>query len=44
MDRKMSVNGFNYFVTFTYSDEKMTEEQFIKKLKAYLRNNVNRYG
>lgn len=44
MDRKMSVNGFNYFVTFTYSDEKMTEAQFIKKLKAYLRNNVNRYG
>ena len=44
MDRKMSVNGFNYFVTFTYSDEKMTEEQFIKKLKSYLRNNVNRYG
>ena len=44
MDRKMSLNGFNYFVTFTYSDEKMTEEQFIKKLKAYLRNKVSRYG
>ena len=44
MNRKMSVNGFNYFVTFTYSDEKMTETGFIKKLKAYLRNNVNRYG
>ena len=44
MDRKMSVNGFNYFVTFTYDDAKMTEEQFKKKLKAYLRNNVNRYG
>lgn len=44
MDRKMSINGFNYFVTFTYSDEKMTEEEFIKKLKSYLRNNVNRYG
>ena len=44
MDRKMSMNGFNYFVTFTYSDEKMSEEQFKKKLKAYLRNNVNRYG
>lgn len=44
MDRKMSMNGFNYFVTFTYDDAKMTEEQFIKKLKSYLRNNVNRYG
>jgi hypothetical protein len=44
MERKMALNGFNYFVTFTYSDEKMTEAQFIKKLKAYLRNNVNRYG
>ena len=44
MDRKMSVNGFNYFVTFTYDDVKMTDEQFKKKLKAYLRNNVNRYG
>lgn len=44
MDRKMSMNGFNYFVTFTYDDAKMTEEQFKKKLKAYLRNNVNRYG
>ena len=40
----MSLNGFNYFVTFTYSDEKMTREQFIKKLKAYLRNNVSRNG
>jgi uncharacterized protein YggL (DUF469 family) len=44
MERKMALNGFNYFVTFTYSDEKMTREQFIKKLKAYLRNNVNRNG
>ena len=40
----MSINGFNYFVTFTYDDEKMTAEQFKKKLKAYLKNNVSRLG
>ncbi len=44
MNRKMSINGFNYFVTFTYDDEKMTAEQFKKKLKAYLKNNVSRLG
>ena len=44
MIRKMSVNGFNYFVTFTYSDEKMDVETFKKRLKAYLKNNVTRHG
>lgn len=44
LTRKMSVNGFNYFVTFTYSDEKMNAEQFKKKLKDYLKNNVSRNG
>lgn len=44
LTRKMSVNGFNYFVTFTYDDAKMSAEQFKKKLKDYLKNNVSRYG
>jgi hypothetical protein len=42
--RKCSINGMNYFVTFTYDDEKMTAEQFKKKLRTYLRNKVNRRG
>ena len=42
--RKCSINGMNYFVTFTYDDEKMTAEQFKKKLRTYLRNKVNRNG
>ena len=42
--RKCSINGMNYFVTFTYDDEKMTAEQFKKKLRTYLRNKVNRKG
>ncbi len=42
--RKCSVNGMNYFVTFTYDDAKMTAEQFKKKLRTYLRNKVNRNG
>ena len=40
--RKCCLNRFNYFVTFTYDDEKMNREQFKKKLKAYLKNKVNR--
>ena len=40
--RKCCLNRFNYFVTFTYDDEKMDREQFKKKLKAYLKNKVNR--
>ena len=42
--RKCSLNGMNYFVTFTYDDAKMTAEQFKKKLRTYLRNKVNRKG
>lgn len=40
--RKCCLNRFDYFVTFTYDDEKMDREQFKKKLKAYLKNKVNR--
>ena len=30
--RKINHQRFNFFVTFTYADDKMTEEQFAKKL------------
>ena len=30
--RKINHQRFNYFVTFTYADDKMTEEEFAKKL------------
>lgn len=36
--RKAYLNRWNYFVTITYADEKMTAEQFRKKLKDCLRN------
>lgn len=42
--RKCNLNGFNYFVTFTYSDDKLTTEEFYKKLRAYLKNKVRRNG
>ena len=42
--RKCNLNGFNYFVTFTYSDDKLTAEKFYKKLRAYLKNKVTRNG
>ena len=41
---KCNLNGFNYFVTFTYSDEKLTAERFYKKLRAYLKNKTARNG
>lgn len=41
---KCNLNGFNYFVTFTYSDEKLTAEEFYKKLRAYLKNKTARNG
>ncbi len=41
---KCNLNRFNYFVTFTYSDAKMDRETFKKKLRAYLKNKVNRSG
>lgn len=42
--RKCNLNGFNYFVTFTYSDEKLTAERFYNKLRSYLKNKVSRNG
>lgn len=42
--RKCNLNGFNYFVTFTYSDEKLTAEKFYNKLRSYLKNKVRRNG
>lgn len=42
--RKCNLNGFNYFVTFTYSDDKLTAERFYNKLRAYLKNKVRRNG
>lgn len=41
---KCNLNGFNYFVTFTYSDKKLTAEEFYKKLRAYLKNKTARNG
>ena len=40
--RKCNLNGFNYFVTFTYSDDKLTAERFYNKLRSYLKNKVRR--
>ena len=41
--RKVNLQGeWHYFVTFTYSDEKMTEQQFKKKLQNALKHAVNR--
>lgn len=42
--RKCTLNRFNYFVTFTYDDNKMDAEGFKKKLKDYLSNKVKRDG
>lgn len=38
MVRKANLADFNYFCTFTYSDELHTEETFKKKLRAAFRN------
>ena len=38
MVRKARLARFNYFCTFTYSDEKHTEESFKKALQTCLRN------
>lgn len=40
--RKAFLNDFDYFVTFTYSDEKHTEESFRKKLMKTLQNYASR--
>ena len=42
--RKAFLNGFNYFVTFTYANDKHTEESFKKKLLKVLQNFANRNG
>ena len=43
--RKVNLQGeWHYFVTFTYSDEKMTEQQFKQKLRNALKHAVNRNG
>ncbi len=41
---KMNLQEFNYFVTFTYSDEKHTEESFKHKLRGCLKMMVHRKG
>lgn len=40
--RKAFLNDFDYFVTFTYSDEKHTEETFRKRLMKTLQNYASR--
>lgn len=41
---KLPLNNFNYFATFTYSDEKTNEEDFRKKLMKCLQNLHTRRG
>jgi len=38
MSRKVYLNEFNYFCTFTYDDKKHNEESFSTKLKRILKN------
>jgi len=40
--RKVNLQHFNYFVTFTYDGKLHTEDSFRKKLKSCLRNMCNR--
>lgn len=42
--RKVAMNEFNYFVTFTYADNLHTEQSFQKKLKNCLGHLHNRKG
>ena len=44
MIRKINLQEFNYFVTFTYSDALHTEESFKKKLRGTLNVNACRKG
>lgn len=44
MWRKINLQTFNFFVTFTYSDELHTEESFKKSLKHYLQHSSSRKG
>ena len=42
--RKINHQRFNYFVTLTYADDKMTEYEFVKRLLNTLRHFSNRKG
>ena len=42
--RKVNLNPWNWFCTFTYSNEKHTEESFRKKLSQTLRHFSHRRG
>ena len=42
--RKAYLNHWNYFVTFTYDDNKQSEESFRKKLRKCLSNLHTRHG
>ena len=42
--RKAYLNNFDYFATFTYADDKHTEEDFKKKLANTLKHFANRKG
>ena len=44
MTRKINLQTFNYFVTFTYNSELHTEESFRKKLKSCLSHFCTRKG
>ncbi len=44
LTRKVNLQEFNYFCTFTYDGSKHTEESFMKKLKACFRNLCYRKG
>ena len=44
MWRKINLQKFNYFCTFTYDSALHTEETFRRKLKNYLRNSCYRKG
>lgn len=44
MVRKVNLQDFNYFCTFTYDDKKHTEDSFRKKLSRCLSNFSNRKG
>ena len=42
--RKLSLNDFNYFVTFTYDDKLQSEESFKNRLRTCLSHYSNRRG
>ena len=44
LSKKANLQTWNFFCTFTYSDEKHTEESFRKSLRNTLKHLVNRKG